>query len=63
MPRYNDHSNCGLICAVDVHDSLLAALQVLVLTPHIQYYLAANDPMALKQAQEAIAWATSPAAQ
>ena len=39
---------------------LLAALQVLVLTPHILYYLETRDPMALKQAQAAIAKATSP---
>ena len=41
---------------------LLAALQVLVLTPHILYYLEANDRRALKQAQAAIAKATSPQA-
>ena len=39
---------------------LLAALQVLVLTPHIRNHLAANDPMALEQARAAIAKATGP---
>ena len=40
------------------YPALLAALQVLVLTPHIQYYLEANDPMALEQARAAIAEAS-----
>ena len=39
---------------------LLAALQVLVLTPHILDHLEANDPMALEQARAAIAKATGP---
>ena len=37
---------------------LLAALQVLVLTPHILDHLEANDPMALEQARAAIAKAS-----
>ena len=36
-------------------DEMLAALKVLVLTPHIRYCLEAIDPMALKQARAAIA--------
>jgi hypothetical protein len=31
-----------------------AALKVLVLTPHIRAYLVEKDPMALKQAEEAL---------
>ena len=44
-----------IVQAVNAHEALLAALQVLVVTPHILYYLEANDPMALEQARAAIA--------
>ena len=47
-----------ILQAVNAHEDLLAALQVLVLTPHILDHLEANDPMALKQARAAIAKAT-----
>ena len=46
--------------ATNVHEELLAALQVLVLTPHILNHLEANDPMALEQARAAIAKARGP---
>ena len=45
----------SILQACNSHEELLAALQVLVLTPHILYYLEANDPMALEQARAAIA--------
>ena len=54
-----DVANARLIAAAP---DLLAALQVLVLTPHILYYLEANDPMALEQARAAIAKAIGPQA-
>lgn len=37
-----------------VNVKLMNALRVMTLTPHIAKYLKAHDPMALKQAQEAI---------
>ena len=37
------------------HADLLAAIQVMVLTPGILAHLAATDPMALEQARAAIA--------
>ena len=45
-------ANAYLIAAAPL---MLEALQVLVLTPHILNYLEAKDPMALEQANDAIA--------
>ncbi len=42
----------------DTDTKMQAALAVIVLTPHIAAYLAANDPMALKQAKTALGMVT-----
>ena len=54
-PRLTEVNARFIVQACNAHEDLLAALQVLVLTPHILPYLEANDPMALEQARAAIA--------
>jgi hypothetical protein len=42
------------IAGMTPNQKVIAALQVLVLTPHIRGYLERSDPKALQQAREAL---------
>ena len=57
--RSEDAANAEFIVrACNAYAELLAALQVMTLTPHINVYLRLQDPKALEQATNAIAKAT-----